>query len=65
MTKTKKAAAISFRIVGPRPHLLITNNGAKMMAAMPQSWDQQDDGCEADQMRSGRLHCLMASIIPG
>jgi len=24
--------------------LLITNNGAKMAAAMPQSWDQQDAG---------------------
>jgi hypothetical protein len=28
----------------PRPHLLITNNGAKMMAAMPRSWDQQAAG---------------------
>ena len=30
--------------VEPRPHLLIKNNRAKMMAAMPLSWDPQDAG---------------------
>ena len=34
----------SLRMKGPRPHLLITNDSAKMMAAMPRSWDQQDAG---------------------
>ena len=41
--KHTKAAAVPCALE-PRPHLLITNNSAKMMAAMPRSWDQQDAG---------------------
>jgi len=47
--KRNETAAVP-RSEEPRPHLLITNNGAKMKAAMPQSWDQQDAGVKPTRL---------------